>query len=148
MTVHVAFRHYTGRSVWSRLIHVVAGPPVHCALVTWSAEAQAYLGFHAVAGVGVERFTLTAAERARERWSLEPVPAADALRALAFCQRRVGSAYDYVGAVLFGTPFTTRDRWTCSELCAEALVEAGAPLALLDAGRTPRRLLRALRGGR
>ena len=142
MTVAVAFRHVTGRGRWSRLIHAIAGPPVHCVLVVW--DGAQYVGYHAVSGVGVEPVTLTPAQVVHERWELVRVRC-DGLLALQFCQRRVGSRYDYLGAVLYGTALTTRDRWTCSELCAEAIVAAGAPLSLLDAGRTPRRLLHALR---
>jgi hypothetical protein len=142
MTVAIAFRHFTGTGRWSRLIHAVAGPPVHCALVVW--DGAAYRGWHAAAGVGVAAVTLTPAQVVAERWELRPV-ACDVLLALEFCARRAGSRYDYLGAVLYATPLTTRDRWTCSELCAEAIVAAGAPLALLAAGRTPRRLLAALR---
>lgn len=144
MTVIVAFRHVTGRGRWSRLIHAIAGPPVHCVLVRYVPELDAYRGWHAASGVGVAAVELAPAQVSREQWELVHV-AADPARAFDFCARRAGSAYDYLGAVLYGTPLTTRDRWTCSELCAEALVAAGAPVALLDAGRTPRRLLRALR---
>lgn len=145
MSLYVAFRHMTGRGRWSRLIHIVAGPPVHCVLLQRDVFRNGYTGWHAVAGAGVEPVTLTTRQVIDERWELLPVPTVDPLAALRFAERRAGARYDYVGAVLFGTPLTTRDRWTCSELCAEALVEAGAPVSLLDAGRTPRRLLRALR---
>jgi hypothetical protein len=141
--IAVAFRHVTGRGAWSRLIHTVAGPPVHCALVAWVPTLAAYAGWHATAGRGVEAITLTPTAIVAERWALVRV-ACDPLLALDFCARRAGSRYDYAGALLYGTPLTTRDRWTCSELCAEAVVAGGAPLSLLDAGRTPRRLLRAL----
>lgn len=143
--IAVAFRHVTGRGRWSRLIHTIAGPPVHCVLVHYAPAQDAYLGWHAASGVGVAAVVLTPAQVVRERWELVRV-AVDPLLALQFCARRAGSRYDYLGAVLYGTPLTTRDRWTCSELCAEALVAAGGPVSLLDAGRTPRRLLRALRG--
>lgn len=140
--VSIAFRHVTGRGFWSRLVHVVAGPPVHCVLLL---HGTAH-GFHAVAGAGVEAVELTVEQLAREGWEVVPVRGVDALTVHRFCAARVGARYDYLGAVLYGTALTTRDRWTCSELCAEAVVAGGAPLHLLDAGRTPRRLRRALRG--
>lgn len=124
----IAFRRETGPSPWSNLIALVAGTPVHCALVVGDGS-----GWEAVAGAGVQRFQLTDA--------FECIPvAADPLRAMQFCARREGAKYDWWGALLHFSPLTSRDRWTCSELCAEALAEAGAPLSILDAGRTPRRL--------
>lgn len=127
--IYLAFRRSVAPTVFSQLVRLVAGRPVHCALVHANGA-----GWEAQQGVGVQPVQLTG-----DDWELIPV-AVDPLAAMRFCHRRAGMRYDTIGAVLHWTPLTSRDRWTCSELCAEALAEAGAPLSVLNAGRTPRRL--------
>jgi hypothetical protein len=137
--ITVGFRHTTGRTLFSRLVRLVAGRPVHCAVFTVRTR-DGWLGIESTAGPGVQRRVWSDAELARDGWTTHAVAGVDAADVARFADARVGLKYDYVGALLYGTPLTTRNRWTCSELCAEALVAAGAPLAWFDAGRTPRRL--------
>ena len=125
----LAFRRTTGPGLFSRLVRLFAGAPVHVALVTTQGE-----GWEAQHPHGVQRVTLWGSD-----WEYVGVEC-DALAALRFCARRDGAKYDTLGALLFFTPLTSRRRWTCSELAAEALAEAGADLSVLDAGRTPRAL--------
>jgi hypothetical protein len=127
----LAFRRAPTRSLLSWLVAVVAGRPVHCAVVTETGH-----GYEAQSGIGVRPVTL-----ALEEYECIALPFS-AARALAFCEPRVGLRYDYLAAVLHWTTITATDRWTCSELCAEALAAAGAPLDVLKAGRTPRGLYR------
>jgi hypothetical protein len=136
----VAFRHVTGRAFWSRLIHVVAGPPVHCVFVFASGVA-----YHSTQGAGVERFYLSPERIAAEGWELVPVEGVDPQRLRAWCEERLGMRYDTIGAVLYCSPLTSRDRWTCSEFNAEGLVACGAEVSLLRWSQTPRRLRQALR---
>lgn len=139
-SVCVAFRHVTRRDFWSRLVRVIAGPPVHCVLVCASGA-----GYHAVIGAGVERVVLTPEQIASEAWELVPVHGIDVLALRRWCEQRLGAKYDTLGAILYWTPLTTRDRWTCSEFAAEALVACGTEPSLLNSSQTPRRLRRALR---
>lgn len=129
--IAIAFRRSVPPTFWSRVVELFAGRPVHCALVLPDGS-----GWEAQLGVGVQPVAIAPDDADWERVTVD----ADALVAIRFCHRRAGARYDLLGAVLYGTPLTSRDRWTCSELCAEALAEAGAPLSILTAGRTPRRL--------
>jgi hypothetical protein len=123
---------------WSRLIRVIAGPPVHCVVVIGDTA------WHATRGAGVERTAVPTGPA----WEERAVPGVDALALRRWCEARIGAPYDTLGALLYWTPLTTRDRWTCSEFAAEGLVACGAPLALLQHSQTPRRLWRALTGAR
>lgn len=137
--VSIGFRHVVGRSIWSRLIKVIAGPPVHCALVFFDGEA-----YDASLHTGVIRRQLLQTQRDAEGWELIPI-AVDPTALRRWCRARCGSKYDALGAVLYFTPLTSRDRWTCSEFCAEGIVACGESLSLLQHSQTPRRLRRALR---
>jgi hypothetical protein len=129
--IAIAFRRSVPLTFWSQVVRLFAGAPVHCAIVLPDGT-----GWEAQLGVGVQPVFVPPDDA---DWERVPVQA-KALTAIRFAHRRAGARYDLLGAVLYGTPLTSRDRWTCSELCAEALAEAGAPLSILPAGRTPRRL--------
>lgn len=136
----VAFRHTTGREWWSRIVRAIAGPPAHCVLVWPSGTA-----WHATRGPGVEPLQLTPERIGAEAWELVPVYDVDAAALRRWCLQRCGARYDTVGALLYWTPLTSRDRWTCSEFAAEGLVACGLGPELLAWSQTPRRLRQALR---
>jgi hypothetical protein len=137
--VAIGFRHVVGRGFWSRLIKVIAGPPVHCAIVFSDGQA-----FDASITVGVARFQLTPEQLDAEAWELLPITV-DPVALRRWCLARLGKRYDVLGALLYFTPLTSRDRWTCSEFCVEGVVACGESLSLLGASQTPRRLRRLLR---
>ena len=130
--LYVAFRRAAPWSGLSGLIRLFAGRPVHCALVD-----EKGVGWESQAPNGVRRLTITDPTA----WDLMPVPYSK-ITAFTFCKAREGTKYDYVGAVfgpmLAWIGITSSTRWTCSELCGDALVSSGAPVRLLEYDRRPK----------
>lgn len=127
--MYIAFPKRFTPSFFGWLVRIFAGQPTHCVLVN-----EHNIGYEAQSGIGVRAIQIDPTQYDRI-----PVDV-DAQRVFAFCEERLGLQYDYVGALLYFTNFTTRNRWTCSEFVSEACAYAGAPMSILDAGRRPRRL--------
>lgn len=147
----LAFQHRP-TSHWLRLVGHVAKRPVHCGFVFRDRDRLhapgAWDGWHATNPEGLVPLRLTPDQAARGDWRVLWLPQLDTARLAGWAADRQGARYDVGGALLWWGPFTHRTRWTCSEACAEAAVDAGAPVGWLDAGRTPRLLERAVRAWR
>jgi uncharacterized protein YycO len=138
MTVRIGFVMQPD-SVFSHLIKLVAGCPIHAAIFlpdgsVLQAEANGVELVPNVAhliGGGVA-----------PTWRILDVPEADASKLTEIVQSELGCPYDY-WALLYGWTLGIQSdsKWFCSELAAYALMIAGVILKRENAAKyTPRRL--------